>query len=325
MKKIWTIVIAVLAALFLLSGCGEVTLEEKMEQVQKANTIKVQDIIDLMELEGLEVNKVATDDTFNKNWPNAVLVKVNDTHYVALKSFEENLWDLKSLRHKIGWQGGIGGSYDEHTAVWYISQYYNLYPAGIYVYSSEYTAKNIVALVLSLYPDNMAELSIEEQYAVMDELNEVRKGLQRVFYKDINAMIQEDILIETENFTIRGTLSYYATGIVDKLAEREWTYYDARTWLNCDIVCSDAFIEQYEGMEYKVEVGRPDNWRNTHGSMSSGGILEAEHRSIDLPSCNTEDVLWSEPEGKPIYTLTITIGDDFTEIIQLEPNVIIEE
>ena len=31
MKKIWTIVIAVLAALFLLSGCGEVTLEEKME------------------------------------------------------------------------------------------------------------------------------------------------------------------------------------------------------------------------------------------------------------------------------------------------------
>ena len=324
MKKTWKIIIAVLATIFLLSGCGEVTLEEKVAKVQKANTITTQDVIDLMELEGLEVKEVDTDATFNENWPNAVLVQVNDTHYVALKNFEENLWDLKSLRRKIGWQGSFGSSFDENNAVRYISQYYNLYPAGIYVYSSEYTAKNIVALVLPLYPDNMAELSPEEQYAVMDKLNEVSKRLQRVFYSDINAMIQEEILLETENFTISGTLSYYATGIVDKLAEREWTYYDARTWLNCDIVCSDAFMEQYKGMEYKVEVGRPDNWRNSHGNMSSGGILEAEHRGIDLPSCNTEDVLWSEPEGKPIYTLTITIGDNFIETIQLEPNVVEE-
>ena len=323
MKKTWTILIAVLTTMFLLGGCGEMTLEEKVAKVQKANTITTQDVIDLMKLEGLEVKEVDTDATFHEKWPNAVLVQVNDTHYVALKSFEENLWEREKIRRDMGWESRFFVKPDDkNAAVNYIGYTYVSENSDHWVASYELAAKNIVALIVPVYPLDISKKSHTEQLVEIKRITAINDTLKNIFYNHINAMIQEEILLETENFTISGTLSYYATGIVDKLAEREWIYYDARTWLNCDIVCSDAFMEQYEGMEYKVEVGRPDNWRNSHGNMSSSGILEAEDRSIDLPSCNTEDVLWSEPEGKPIYILTITIGDDFIETIQLDPNVI---
>ena len=320
MKKIWTIVIAVLAALFLLSGCGEVTLEEKMEQVQKANTIKVQDIIDLMELEGLEVNKVAADDTFNNNWPNAVLVKVNDTHYVALKSFEENLWDRRNATSKIGWEGGFGSSLDENNAVRYIGQKYKTYPTGGYVPSYEYAAKNIVALVLPLYPDNIAELSKEEQYAVMEHINEVSTVIKNVFYYDINGMLSWKVAAESDNFKIDGTVYFYATGVVDEKAEREWTYYDAHTWLDCDVVCSDAIWEQYEGSAYEVRVKDPDGWTYSRGSGSSRSVLEYEDKKLNTPNCQTHEVLWSAPEKAPAYEMTITVVD-ITETFLLEPTI----
>lgn len=316
MKKHMMKLIAVcMVGMVLLTGCGELTLEEKVTQVQQANTIKVQDVIDLMELEGLTVDKVATDREFQQNWPDAVLVQVNDTHYVALKNFEENLWDRRSAMSEIGWEGGLTGDDD---AVQYIGQHYMGYEAASWVPSGEYAAKNIVALVLPIYPDNMSELSRDDQSAWLEKLNGVSKTLQRVFYHDINGIVQEAIAIENDNFTITGTLSYYATGVVDESAEREWTYYDAHSWLDCEIVCSDALWEQYQGAEYTVAVERPENWRNAHGSMSQSGVLDAPDKHIDLPNCYTDEVLWSAPEGKPVYALTFQIAD-FTETIYLEP------
>ena len=319
MKKIWTLVITVLVALFLLSGCGEITLEEKMERVQKANTIKVQDIIDLMELEGLEVNKVATDDTFQENWPNAVLVQVNETHYVALKSFEENLWDRRTATNKIGWEGDFGSSLDENNAVRYIGQKYKTSPTEGYVPSSEYTAKNIVALVLPICPDNLAELSMEEQYAVMEHINDVSTVIENVFYFDVNGLLSWRVAAESDNFKIDGTLHYYATGVVDEKSEREWIYYDAHTWLDCDVVCSDAIWEQYEGSAYEVRVKDPDEW-STGGFAASRSVLEYENKKLNTPNCQTHEVLWSAPEKAPVYEMTITIGD-ITETFLLEPTI----
>ena len=90
MKKHWIVAILLTIA-FVLSGCGEVTLEEKIAQVREDNTITVQDVIDLMKLEGLEVEKMTPSSEFQSRWPNGEVVKINDTHYMALQAFEENL------------------------------------------------------------------------------------------------------------------------------------------------------------------------------------------------------------------------------------------
>ncbi|MBQ2777457.1 MAG: hypothetical protein IJF50_08130 [Peptococcaceae bacterium] len=318
MKKRFVMMIMMISML-LLSGCGELTLEEKMEQVQKANTITVQDVIDLMELEGLQVETVSIKPEFHKYWPGAVIVSVNDSYYVALKSFDENLWEREKAKYDIGWVGGFGGFANDINAVQYIGHNYMGYEAEQWVSSSEYYAKNLVSLAMPVFPANVSELSVEEYSAVIEELSGVASVIQRVFYKDINGMIQDEVVAKSENFTITGTLSYYATGVVDEKAEREWTYYDARTWFDGEIACSDAIWEQYEGEAYRIDVEYPDQWKNSTGSLGQGGILMIENQ-MSMPNFHTNDILWSAPEEKPIYTMTITIGD-ITETFHLKPEI----
>lgn len=317
MKKHWIATIVLLTVALVLSGCGEVTLEEKIAEVQTADTIDAQDVIDLMELEGLTVESVSIKPEFHKYWPGAVIVSVNDLYYVALKSFDENLWDRESAKNDIGWVGGFGGFPGDLNAVQYIGHNYMGYDAEQWVSSSEYYAKNLVALAIPVFPANASELSVDEQRAYLGELSGVSSVIQRVFYKDVNDMLQEKVTAKSDNFTITGTLSYYATGLLDEKAVREWTYYDARTWLTGEITCSDAVWEQYEGERYMIDVAYPKQWEYGAGSLGHGGILMIENQ-MDMPNCHTDAILWSAPEGKPIYTMTITIGD-ISETFRLEP------
>ena len=77
--------------------------------------------------------------------------------------------------------------------------------------SAEYCGKNVVALAVPVYPENAAELSREEQYALLEEISETASGIQRVFYNDINGMITENIALSSDNFTVECVLHYYIT------------------------------------------------------------------------------------------------------------------
>ena len=303
-----------------LVGCGEVTLEEKTAKVQKANTIAVQDVIDLMELEGLEVTKLATDAELEKRWSDAVLLKVNENHYVALKSFEENLHNRKSVMREIGWQGGFGrtNSYpgESLSAVEYIGYEYIGYDTKQWIPSAEYCGKNIVALALPVYPENVAELSEEEQYALLEEISETSSGIQRVFYNDINGMITETIAMSSDNFTVEAVLYYYATGMIDESSKGKPVYYDARTWLKGSITVSDAIMEQYEGEQYKLKLEHPEGWKYGGGFVSTSSDLDKEDNQLEFPNTQTAEIIGQAPEGAPVYKLTI---GDITETFTLEP------
>ena len=316
MKKRFVMMIMMISMLF-LSGCGEMTLEEKVAKVQEANTITVQDVIDLMELEGLQVEKVTPSNEFQTRWPDGKLVKVNDTLYMAMKSFDENLWERRNAASDIGWSANFGiDPNDEKNVLSYIGREYMGYDT--WVYSSELCGKNIIALLLPIYPDNLSELTRDEQYAALEKIAADRDVLKRVFYYDINSMITQEVSAESENFKITGTLHYYATGVVDEKAEREWTYYDARTWLDAELVCSDAVWEQYQGAEYEVSVEKPDDWVNGGGRSIDRSVLEYEDKRLSMPSMSTEDIMWKAPEHAPVYVLTVKIGD-IEETFHLKP------
>ncbi len=324
MRKRWMIGLTVIFTMLLLSGCGEMTLEEKAAKVQKANTITTQDVIDLMELEGLQVETVTPSDTFRNQWPNGVLVKVNGKHYLAMQSFDENLYQREKVLNDIGWDNNffniIGESKDEVPNVLVVVGRDHInYDDGRWVYATTFYGKNIVAYMIYDYSEVYTAATQEEMLKVTEEINAVKDPVSRVFYKDINQLITEEIAVESENFKITGTLSYYQTGVTDEQAKREITYYDAKTWFQGEIVCSDAVWEQYQGEAYEVTLERPDEWEYGSGKAMIGSTLEYEDKKMDIPNGTTEEILWSEAQGAPIYVLTIQIGD-ITETFRLEPN-----
>ncbi len=311
-------------ATMLLSGCGEMTLEEKVAKVQKANTITTQDVIDLMELEGLQVETVTPSDTFRNQWPNGVLVKVNGKHYLAMQSFDENLYQREKVLDDTGWDNNffnrVGDQTDEVSNVLVVvgKDHIN-YDDGQWVHATTFYGKNIVAYLIYDYSEVYDAATSEEMLKVTEEIDAVKDPVSRVFYKDINQLITEEIAVESENFNITGTLSYYQTGVTDEQAERERTYYDAKTWFQGTLVCSDAIWEQYQGEEYEVTLERPDEWAYGSGKTIHRSTLEYEDKKMGIPNGTTEEILWSAAKGTPIYVLTIQIGD-IVETFKLEPN-----
>ena len=320
MKKHWIVAILLTIA-FVLSGCGEVTLEEKIAQVREDNTITVQDVIDLMKLEGLEVEKMTPSSEFQSRWPNGEVVKINDTHYMALQAFEENLNQRTYTLFETKWQSDRGFSStdanNEYSVTHQLATDYLHTPEGWHG-SHEWRGKNLVALMVFDYQDNLSELSKEEVTAVLEEITHVNDLIAKVFYHDINNLVTEEIVPESDNFKITGTLRYYQTGVVDEQSAKEWTYYDAKTWLDYDVVCSDAVWEQYEGAAYEVKLEHPEKWHNGKRTTSSRGTLDYEDKIMFAPNGETDDILWAKAEGAPVYVLTITIGD-ITEIFRLDP------
>ncbi|MBE6113305.1 MAG: hypothetical protein E7195_09915 [Peptococcaceae bacterium] len=71
--KVLTILTIALLALF-LTGCGP-TLEEKIAEVREKNNITTADVIDLLELEGVEVEKQKPGSDIHESWENVEIYK----------------------------------------------------------------------------------------------------------------------------------------------------------------------------------------------------------------------------------------------------------
>jgi len=327
--------IAVFAAVLILavgiSGCLQVgdesaALSAKIADVRQANTITTQDVVDLMELEGLEVSKVLPSSEFKKYWPNGKLLKVNTAHYVALQSFDENINQREYTMSKTGWKTAWSMQSDKApTVVQQIGKDYLGMNDGDWITSHEFYGKNIVAFVVYAFPEDAAEMTQEEVQAELDKIDIVTEGLKRVFYNDINNLVSEKVAAESDNFQITGTVHYYQTGVVDEQSPNKWTYYDARTWLECDIIFSDTIWQQYQGVEYEVRIPDPEDW--TYGSRlrTTRSVIEGADKKVPIPNEKTNEILRKAAEGTPIYELTITIGDgDIEETLRLEPMMLAE-
>lgn len=87
MKKLW-IATMVLLLLTVLSGCGgDMTLEEKIAEVQKKTEISTEDVLALMAMDGLDYEVMEPSEAFSENWPDVTICKIGDTHYLLLSSF----------------------------------------------------------------------------------------------------------------------------------------------------------------------------------------------------------------------------------------------
>ena len=323
MKKIWTVLAVFALSIVLLSGCGEMTLEEKRAEVQAANNITIQDVLDLMELEGLRVEMVTPCDVFQQQWPNAELVKVNEKHYLALQSFEENLNKREQLMRDIGWYESphsvVGEDADVPNVATVIGEEHIGYKDGNWVAAKEYYGKNIVAILVYGNTEIYNLSTVEKQLEETEKIKEMSDGLARVFYDDINGMITEEIALESENFKVTGTLSYYQTGVIDNSTSTERTYYDTRTTFNGMVECSDAILEEYQGTEYETILKDPEEWTHANSTATLYGTIDLDDKELDIVYGNTEEILWKKAENAPVYELAVKIGD-ITETFQLKPD-----
>lgn len=311
MRKRWLIGI-VLCLGFVLSACGTMTLEEKVEKVQKANTITIQDVIDLMELEGLEVEKLSPDSAFETWWPNGELLKINGTHYLALQSFEENLYEREIVIRDTGWyydrksQVDVDGKENVSVSSW-IGKEYLGYEDELEIAAKEFYGKNIVAIVVYDFP--ISTMSEEETQRAIDCIDTVADSLHRVFDDDINHMFTEKVVTENEKFKVALTLQYYQTGVTDKKSAKGKTYYDMYTRLNGKIVCSDSILEQYQGEECYIIVEPSNEWSGRLKNSTMHTVLDDTCKEILIPNVTTEAILLEAAEGMPSYQLTIKVGD----------------
>ena len=181
MKKRLIALLILAMGFSLLTGCGKMTLEEKKAEIQSSNRITVQDVTELMALEGLKIEKLTPSNEFKENWPKGELVKINDEHYMALQSFEENLWDRKSIMYDTGWLSRRFSAEDESqiSVDAQITKDYLNYDEDYLVYSSSFSGKNVSAILVYSFPENINEISQEERDIVFDKISKLKMAKRK--------------------------------------------------------------------------------------------------------------------------------------------------
>lgn len=322
MKKRLAALIIFLAIFSLFTGCGKTKSEEKVSDLQNSNTITVQDVTELMELEGLKIENLTPSNEFKEKWPKGELIKINGEHYMALQSFEENLWERKSVMRDTGWFSrdfSAGDENDISVTAQLAKDYLNYRKNSDFYSSSSFSGKNLSAILLYSFPENINEMSKEEMDLVFNKISSISDTLKRVFDKHINNISEEEIFLKSENFEISGTLSFYQTGVIDETSDEAEIFYDAHSAFLGEVKCSDEVWEKYKGQEYEITAESPKTWTIFPETSTLSSTVPLENNILDIPNCHTEEILWTKAEDIPSYTITIKIGD-LSETFQITPD-----
>ena len=292
------IMITIAFLTILLTGCGP-TLEEKITEVQAKNMLTTTDVIDLLELEGVEVTPQKPTTEFRNKWPKAELYKVGGENLLLIQTFEGSFNERNSLVREMEWD--IRTTYSPEA----IQNILNAYKpdGGIYAPMSWYGGKNIVALYVNYYSAEALEKNGFE-YG-MDSLDIVKN----VFQVDINGMRKNNYTAVGKNFAVTAYMDSYQTPYSYE-EPYKGTQYDFYLESRIEIQFFDDVLEQYQGrdLEYKItgpEIGSRQTARTGHTDVK-------ERLNITMKDENVIHV----PHTGPIqYEVTVTIGDDITETL----------
>lgn len=300
-QKRWTGVLTMLLVLALfLGGCGN-SLESKVAAVQKANTITVEDVVSLLELEGLTLEKQQPNEAFAAQWPDTVAYRVNGENLLLLQSFAEDLQTREKRLQEIGWYGNERFSRPEDVAVLQqaIAQFQ---PAEeSYLWPILYQGKNIVAwYVMFVETDG----STQEEMDAVSQTNDV---VRRVFQSDINNMQTETFTETTEHFTVQLTIESYQT----PLTVEERTLYDTYLSAVVAVQMDDGLLAQYEGQPFSATA---EALSGTFSASKKGDALWSKGFSLSVE--REHEIDWSLREQPARYLVTVTVGD-LTETVEI--------
>ncbi len=207
--------------------------------MQKANTITVEDVVSLLELEGLTLEKQQLNEAFAAQWPDTVAYRVNGENLLLLQSFAEDLQSREKRLQEIGWYGNERFSRPEDVVLQQaIAQFQSAEES--YLWPILYQGKNIVAwYVMFVETDG----STQEEMDAVSQTNDV---VRRVFQSDINNMQTETFTETTEHFTVQLTIESYQT----PLTVEERTLYDTYLSAVVAVQMDDGLLAQYEGQPF---------------------------------------------------------------------------
>ncbi|MBQ3508947.1 MAG: hypothetical protein IJA90_02845 [Peptococcaceae bacterium] len=311
-RKVLTILTIVLLALF-LTGCGP-TLEEKIAEVQAKNTITTSDIVDLLELEGVEVVKQKPGTDIHELWEGVEIYKLDGEGLLLLTTFDGYPWDADNhlyrleLGNRMDWM-----IEDKHMPEPIKAAVEKLKPDNIdYWYGRIWTYKNMQAVYVPAIPERLEDMSSEDYQEHMDGYAEKIEPVNRVFKEYL-------LNIQTEEYKADG--EYFDAEITSYLSEVPYEYNDRLIYIyladsKCLIELNEEMVKPYTGQEFSIRCKGPlEGPFASSGSRGISGTIDNE-LSFSLGASNAETGYGKEPYTGPIqYEVTVTIGDDITETL----------
>ena len=189
MKKLW-ITTMVLLLLTVLSGCGgELTLEDKITEVQKQEEISTEDVLELMQLDGMDYEVIEPSEAFHKNWPDVTICKMGDTHYLLLSSFVMGE-ERTAAKNACGWWRMSPLSETDKNAPFILNQFeqdFALEDIDV-VHVGYWDGKNIAG---QLIPGIRQDMTREERDVLNERHREIVSAMNRIFNQYINGEMVE--------------------------------------------------------------------------------------------------------------------------------------
>ena len=151
-RIISAVLVCVLA--LLLAGCGQ-SVESKSAYVQHhAEEIAVNDVVQLLNLEGLKVDRMEPSVDFAEQFPGVQICKINGDNVLLMKVVEG---DATAALQELGWEDLQTIDMENPEAV--VAQLMTDYAAdeATYQTGTAYAAKNIAACYIAADDDTAAE------------------------------------------------------------------------------------------------------------------------------------------------------------------------
>ncbi|GEM_PF-1687487 len=304
-QKQFMAVMLVCLLMLLLTGCGQsMTLEEKVAEVQGKNEITTQDVVQLMKLEGLSVEKQKVSAEFAELCPDTEVYKVNGDNLLLMKATEATLNDRREVFEELGWYN-IAKYYDttEETLSLLKQLEKDYQPEdGTYQFGITGSVKNIVVYQVPVVNETKA---VEEQ---IKEYTVITETIRKVLQEDIKGMqtyhpatVGKDIQVLA---TIHTYQMPYTTGKI--------TQYDYYLSTDFELRLSDEVMEKYKGQEFRAEVKGPLEHLHylSNGSTGcTGNLDEVNDNTISMELGNNSEVSYEVYTGPIQYEVTFSVGD----------------
>lgn len=309
--KVLTILTIALLALF-LTGCGP-TLEEKIAEVREKNNITTADVIDLLELEGVDAKPQRPGVTVNETWKNVAVYKLDGEHLLFIMQFDGAPWEREQKLSELGLRNPWNWGWDKEGQNEEIKNAVKAFKPepGNYYFGDYFGYKNILAIYVPYLPveEGMTSEEIKEK---LDVAAATTGKVKHVFLEDLMDM-------QTSEYTAIG--QYFTAKITSYLSEVPYKYNDRLIYIyladsKCLIELNEEMVKPYTGQEFSIRCkGTLEGPFASSGSRGISGTIDNE-LSFSLGASNAETGYGKEPYTGPIqYEVTVTIGDDITETL----------
>ena len=296
-----------------LTGCGP-TLDEKIAEVREKNTLNTSDVVELLELEGVEVKQQKAGAAIHEAWEGVNVYKLDGENLLFLTQFDGAPWErdnhLYELQLSDTWAWNLQKEQPEpiRCAVQQLKP-----ETGYYSMAKTFAYKNIIGLYIPYIPiDAQNPPTQEEMQAVIDRVTETKNNVYRTFWKD---------MLDMEIVTYTADGQYFSTEVTSYFGQVPYTYNDRLMYeyletSKCLIELHEDVAQQYQEETITISFGGPLEGPFTKSGSQNLRTSVNKTLSYSMNASRENIGYGKEPYTGPIqYEVTVTIGDTISETL----------